>query len=110
MLFRASVCCGHIEDQAPCRTGIRRIDMRRGFGTIVRRQRFEVVIFKGTSNMCDYNKEKENTHHDALEFPDGHTLLLTHVAVGQNTTVLQLPARPKNTAEAEAQQRVTYAG
>ena len=56
------------------------------------------------------NKDVSHVHHDALEFPDGHTLLLTHVAVGQNATVLQLPAQPKNAAEAEAQLRVTYAG
>jgi hypothetical protein len=31
------------------------------------------------------------THHDALEFPDGHVVLLT-LCVGQRATVLQLPA------------------
>jgi hypothetical protein len=32
------------------------------------------------------------THHDALEFPDGHVVLLTRLCVGQRATVLQLPA------------------
>ena len=32
------------------------------------------------------------THHDALEFPDGRVVLLTHLREGQRATVLQLPA------------------
>jgi hypothetical protein len=31
-------------------------------------------------------------HHDALEFPDGQTVLLTRLLQGQHATVLQLPA------------------
>jgi len=34
------------------------------------------------------------THHDALEFPDGEVRLLTTLSIGQEATVLQLPARP----------------
>ena len=41
-------------------------------------------------------------HHDALELPDGHTLLLTFLCEGQEATVLQLPAQPTNEAEARA--------
>ena len=50
------------------------------------------------------------THHDALEFPDGQVVLLTHLRVGQYATVLQLPAQPRTPAEAEAQMRVAYIG
>jgi hypothetical protein len=32
-----------------------------------------------------------NRHHDALEFPDGTTVLLTRLCRGQRATVLQLP-------------------
>ena len=32
------------------------------------------------------------THHDAIEFPDGATMLVTNLAEGQRATVLQLPA------------------
>jgi hypothetical protein len=39
------------------------------------------------------NKGQPNVHHDALEFPDGKTVLLTHLCEGQRATVLQLPAR-----------------
>ena len=38
------------------------------------------------------NKGQPNVHHDALEFPDGQTVLLTQLCEGQRATVLQLPA------------------
>ncbi len=44
-------------------------------------------------------------HHDALEFPDGETVLLTFLAEGQHATVLQLPAAAVG---AKAPQRVAY--
>jgi hypothetical protein len=66
--------------------------------------RYYTAIFR------QINKQILNVHHDALEFPDGHTMLLTTIAVGQKATVLQLPARPKTPVEAESQQRVAYAG
>ena len=37
-------------------------------------------------------KGQSNVHHDALEFPDGKTVLLTQLYKGQRATVLQLPA------------------
>jgi len=49
-------------------------------------------------------------HHDALEFPDGRTVLLTHLCEGQEATVLQLPAQPSTATEADAQKRVTSVG
>jgi len=56
------------------------------------------------------NTHAPRVHHDTLEFPDGQTVLLTHVCVGQKATVLQLPAQPKTAAEADAQKRVAYVG
>ena len=49
-------------------------------------------------------------HHDALEFPDGQTVLLTDLLEGQEATVLQLPAQPATAAEVKAQERVAYIG
>jgi len=49
-------------------------------------------------------------HHDALEFPDGQTVLLTDLLEGQQATVLQLPAKPATAVEEEAQERVAYIG
>ena len=37
--------------------------------------------------------DRSNVHHDALEFPDGKTVLLTNLCKGQLATVLQLPVR-----------------
>ena len=53
------------------------------------------------------NKDLPHTHHDALEFPDGRQVLLTHLCEGQHATVLQLPSAPTTDAEKEAQRRVT---
>jgi hypothetical protein len=66
--------------------------------------RYHTAIFR------QINKETSHAHHDALEFPDGHVVLLTRVRVGQGATVLQLPAQPRNAQEAEAQQRVAFVG
>ena len=56
------------------------------------------------------NKDKMVAHHDALEFPDGRTVLLTLLCDGQAATVLQLPAKPATAAEADAQKRVARVG
>ena len=56
------------------------------------------------------NKDYRTTHHDALEFPNGQIVLLTHLNEGQKATVLQLPAAPKTTVEAEAQRRAAFVG
>jgi hypothetical protein len=41
-------------------------------------------------------------HHDALEFPNGELLLLTHLVEGQQATVLQLPVSAGVKTEQEA--------
>src|SRR6202022_3312315 len=56
------------------------------------------------------NKEQPHMHHDALELPDGQTLLLTFMCEGQEATVLQLPAKRRTETEAQAQQRAVFAG
>jgi hypothetical protein len=39
------------------------------------------------------NMGQTNAHHDALVFPNGKVVLLTHLREGQRATILQLPAR-----------------
>jgi hypothetical protein len=56
------------------------------------------------------NKDMPHTHHDALEFPDGKIVLLTHLCEGQEATVLQLPAQPTTETEVQEQKRVEYIG
>jgi len=67
-------------------------------------------IGHATAIFRQVNTHAPRVHHDALEFPDGQTVLLTHVCVGQKATVLQLPAQPKTAAEADAQKRVAHVG
>jgi hypothetical protein len=73
-----------------------------GFGA--RRMKHRTAIFR------QLNKEQPRVHHDALEFPDGQTVLLTDLLEGQQATVLQLPAKPATAAEEKAQERVAYIG
>lgn len=51
------------------------------------------------------NENQLSLHHDALEFPDGETVLLTRLCEGQHATVLQLPAFPRPVNAAEEQKR-----
>ncbi|HEY6992850.1 MAG TPA: hypothetical protein VH397_04000 [Xanthobacteraceae bacterium] len=73
-------------------------------GLGVRRMKHRTAIFR------QVNKDQPRVHHDALEFPDGQTVLLTELLEGQAATVLQLPAQPATAAEAKAQERVAYIG
>ena len=68
------------------------------------------IIKHHTAIFRQVNKDKLAAHHDALEFPDGRIVLLTLLCEGQAATVLQLPARPANEAEARAQERAVFAG
>ncbi len=54
------------------------------------------------------NLDNPCTHHDAIEFPGGQIVLLTHLCVGQCATVLQLPAQATAKAAMEARARVTH--
>ena len=70
----------------------------------VRRFNHKTAIFR------QVNKDNPQIHHDALEFPDGQTVLLTLVLEGQEATVLQLPAQPVTVTEVKAQERVAFVG
>ncbi|HLH97162.1 MAG TPA: hypothetical protein VKW08_18785 [Xanthobacteraceae bacterium] len=50
------------------------------------------VIRQRVGRFRQINVDNPNTHHDAIEFPDGTVLLVTHLRPGQLATVLQLPA------------------
>lgn len=73
-------------------------------GLGARRMNHRTAIFR------QVNKDQPRVHHDALEFPDGQTVLLTELLEGQAATVLQLPAQPVTAAETKAQERVAYIG
>jgi len=56
------------------------------------------------------NMDNPCTHHDALEFPDGQIVLLTHLRPGQCATVLQLPVQQKVAVDAQPRARVANPG
>jgi hypothetical protein len=66
------------------------------------------VIEHKTAIFRQIHREKIAAHHDALEFPDGRTVLLTTLCEGQQAIVLQLPAEPRTAVEAQSQRRVAY--
>jgi hypothetical protein len=68
------------------------------------------VVKHTTAIFRQVNNDNPRTHHDALEFPDGRMVLLTHLFLGQEATVLQLPAQPVTPAEIKAQERVRHVG
>jgi hypothetical protein len=68
------------------------------------------TIESRTAIFRQLNQDVPRMHHDALEFPDGQTVLITELVEGQEATVLQLPAQPKTPAEEALQRRVTYVG
>jgi hypothetical protein len=53
------------------------------------------VICYQTAIFRQINLHNRATHHDALEFPNGEVVLLTLLEEGQQATVLQLPAAPR---------------
>lgn len=70
----------------------------------------ERAVNHKTAIFRQVSKERAAAHHDALEFPDGKIVLLTHLWEGQQATVLQLPAEPRTAGESAAQRRVAYVG
>jgi hypothetical protein len=74
------------------------------FGLKVRTIKHSTAVFR------QIDRHEPRTHHDALEFPDGQIVLLTHLFEAQEATVLQLPVQPATPAEAEAQKRVAHVG
>ena len=68
------------------------------------------VINHKTAIFRQINKDRVAAHHDALEFPDGETVLLTLLCEGQQATVLQLPAEPRTVIESEGARRAATVG
>ena len=77
----------------------------------VRYERFFALFPKmklgKTARFRQINGGKPRVHHDALEFPDGETVLLTRLCEGQHATVLQLPASPRAVNADEEQKRAS---
>jgi hypothetical protein len=72
------------------------------FGRLLPRMQFGKLGDK-VARFRQLNMDRPNVHHDALEFPDGQIVLVTRLCEGQRATVLQLPASPRVTREAQQQ-------
>jgi hypothetical protein len=55
------------------------------------------------------NEDRPSWYHDALEFPNGDTVLVTRLCEGQHATVLQLPAGPRVESADEQHERPVVA-
>jgi hypothetical protein len=53
------------------------------------------------------NMVRTDTHHDAVEFPDGEVVLLTDLHLGQKATVVQLPVSRSATEQDASNNRVS---
>jgi hypothetical protein len=80
------------------------VSFDRGFGIFPTRKLAEKV-----AQFRQINIGEPSVHHDALEFPDGETVLLTRLREGQHAAVLQLPAFPRPVKAAEEQKRDSLA-
>ena len=77
------------------------VEANRPIGFLPRRKLpYQVARFR------QLNMDQPHTHHDALEFPDGGTLMVTQLSVGQKATVLQLPAEAQPAAEREVRAEI----
>jgi hypothetical protein len=70
----------------------------------------ERVINHKTAIFRRVNQEYKWTNHDALEFPDGQLVLLAFLQVGQQATVLQLPAAEKQPASSAENKNAPISG
>ena len=70
----------------------------------------ERVINHKTAIFRRVNQEHQWANHDALEFPDGQLVLLTFLQVGQQATVLQLPAAEKQPASSAENKNAPITG
>jgi hypothetical protein len=68
------------------------------------------IINHNTAIFRQINKDVRYAHRDALEFPDGQIVLLTHLVVGQEATVLQLPAEPATATKVRAEEPLALTG
>jgi len=67
-------------------------------------------LWEKVARFRQIHMDNPNTHHDALEFPNGQILLVNRLCEGQYATVLQLPATPRVVSEVEKQKLDSLGG
>lgn len=69
------------------------VSYSQGFGLIPPRLGYATIRHR-VARFRQINLNRPNTHHDALEFPNGEVVLVTMLREKLHATVLQLPAEP----------------
>ena len=77
----------------------RDVEIDHGFGRLLPSLGFGKIAQR-VARFRQLNMDRRDTHHDALEFPDGRRVLVTRLCEGQVATVLQLPASEQPAQEA----------
>jgi hypothetical protein len=67
------------------------VEIEHGFGRLLPSLGFGKVGQR-LARFRQIDTDRPDSHHDALEFPNGRTVLVTRLCEGQVATVLQLPA------------------
>jgi hypothetical protein len=80
------------------------VERDHAFDRLLPRMRFGKLGDK-VARFRQVNMDRPNVHHDALEFPDGHIVLVTRLCEGQHATVLQLPASARVANATQEQMR-----
>ena len=78
----------------------REVEYDHAFGRLLPNLRFGQIGEK-VARFRQVNTNRPHAHHDALEFPNGQTVLVTRLLKGQRATVLQLPASPHSASGAD---------
>lgn len=66
------------------------VSHERGLGLILPKMGY-TTIRQRVARFRQIDMDRPNSHHDALEFPNGEVVLMTVLREGQTATVLQLP-------------------
>ena len=86
----------------------RDVEVDHGFGRLLPRLGFGKIAHR-VARFRQINTGRYDTHHDALEFPNGRIVLVTRLCEGQSATVLQLPAG-EQPAPMQIEQRAVESG
>jgi hypothetical protein len=79
----------------------RDVEIDHGFGRLLPSLGFGRIAQR-VARFRQINADRADTHHDALEFPNGRIVLITRLCEGQTATVLQLPASERPAHDAQA--------
>ena len=80
----------------------RDVEVDHGFGRLLPSLGFGKIAHR-VARFRQVNTDRLDTHHDALEFPNGRMVLITRLCEGQTATVLQLPASERTAHDARPQ-------